>query len=92
MKQKKILIVGSGRWQLHLIKAAKAAGLYVINTNLYEDSVGFRFADVGLAVDIYDLEKHVAIGREYGIDAVVTDQIDIAVYQSGRLSNPLCFS
>ena len=89
MKQKKILIVGSGRWQLHLIKAAKAAGLYVINTNLYEDSVGFRFADVGLAVDIYDLEKHVAIGREYGIDAVVTDQIDIAVPTAAYVAEEL---
>jgi biotin carboxylase len=76
---KKILIVGSGPWQIHLIKTAKAQGLYVINTNLYEDSVGFRFADVGLAVDIYDKEKHLAIAKDYRVDGVVTDQIDIGV-------------
>ena len=89
MKTKKILIVGSGFWQIHLIKTAKAQGLYVINTNLYEDSVGFQFADVGLAVDIYDRKKHLEIGRAYAIDAVVTDQIDIAVPTAAYVAEEL---
>ena len=89
MKTKKILIIGSGPWQLHLIKTAKAHGLYVINTNLYEDSIGFQFADVGVAVDILDKSKHLAIAREYGIDAVVTDQIDIGVPTAAYVAEQL---
>ena len=92
MSGKRILIIGSGQWQLHLIKTAKALGLYTINTNLYPNSLGFQFADLGLALDIYDREGHLALAREYGVDAVPTDQIDIAVptaaYVAERLGLP----
>ncbi|MBV8856078.1 MAG: ATP-grasp domain-containing protein [Acidobacteria bacterium] len=89
MSGKRILVIGSGQWQLHLIRTAKAHGLYVINTNLYEDSLGFRFADLGLAVDIYDKEGHLALAREYGVEAVTTDQIDIAVPTAAYVAEQL---
>ncbi len=76
---RRIMIVGSGPWQLHLIRKAKARGLFVVNTNLYEDSEGFPYADVGVAVDIYDREGQLTVARKYEVDAVTTDQIDIAV-------------
>ena len=77
--KKRILIVGSGPWQLHLLRKARELGYAIVNTNLYEDSVGFALADVGIAVDIFDRDRHVEIAREYGVEGVTSDQIDIAV-------------
>ncbi len=77
--KRRLMIVGSGPWQLHLIRTARDLGYAVVNTNLYEDSIGFTLADVGVAVDIFDRDRHVQIAREYGVEGVTTDQIDIAV-------------
>ena len=77
--KKRILIVGSGPWQLHLLRKARDLGYATVNTNLYEDSPGFALADVGIAVDIFDRDRHVEIAREYGVQGVTSDQIDIAV-------------
>lgn len=73
------MIVGSGPWQIHLIKKAKAMGLFVINTNLHVNSEGFPYADVGIPIDIYDKEGHLEIAKRYDVHGVTTDQIDIAV-------------
>ena len=90
--KKRILIVGSGPWQLYLLRKARDLGYAIINTNLYKDSVGFALADVGIAVDIFDKERHVEIAREYGVHGVTSDQIDIAVptvaYVCERLGFP----
>ena len=75
----KIMIVGSGPWQIHLIKKAKAMGLFVINTNLHVNSEGFPYADVGIPIDIYDKDGHLEIAKRYDVHGVTTDQIDIAV-------------
>ena len=77
--KKRILIVGSGPWQLHLLRKARELGYAIVNTNLYKDSVGFPLADVGIAVDIFDKDRHVQIAREYEVHGVASDQIDIAV-------------
>jgi biotin carboxylase len=90
--KKRILIIGSGPWQLHLLRKARDLGYAIVNTNLYKDSVGFALSDVGIAVDIFDRERHVEIAREYGVQGVTSDQIDIAVptvaYVCERLGLP----
>jgi hypothetical protein len=35
---KKIMVIAGGEWQIPIIMKAKQMGLFVINTNLYEDS------------------------------------------------------
>ena len=77
--QKKILIIGGGEWQIPIIRKAKSMGYYVINTNLYENSPGFEFADQVAVVDVLDLEHNLKIAKKHQVDAVVTDQSDIAV-------------
>lgn len=77
--QKKILIIGSGPWQLDLIEKAKSKGYFVINTNLHSDSPGSFKADVFINIDIFDLEGHLKIAKENDVDGVVCNQIDIAV-------------
>lgn len=62
-----------------LIRTAKTMGLFVINSNLYPDSPGFRYADVGLVADVLDLETNLGFAREYKPDGIVTDQTDISV-------------
>lgn len=79
MSQKKIMIVAGGEWQVPLIQKAKEKGHYVINSNLYEDSIGFKYADVGVVADVMDLEKNLEVAKKYSPDAIITDQSDIAV-------------
>ncbi len=50
-----------------------------MNSNLYEDSIGFKYADFTGVMDVRDKEKNLALAKEYKIDAVLTDQSDIAV-------------
>ena len=92
LNKKRILIIGSGQWQLYLLRKARDLGYAIINTNLYKDSVGFALSDVGIAVDIFDKERHVEIAQEYGVHGVTSDQIDIAVptvaYVCERLGLP----
>ncbi|MBI3118113.1 MAG: ATP-grasp domain-containing protein [Candidatus Hydrogenedentes bacterium] len=75
----RVMIIAGGEWQVPLIRKAKAMGCYVINSNLYPDSPGFKFADVGLVANVLDKEKNLAFAREHQPDAVITDQSDIAV-------------
>ncbi|AZV47326.1 hypothetical protein C3L23_08585 [Nautilia sp. PV-1] len=54
-------------------------GFFVVNTNLYKNSPGFSYADIGIVADILDKEKNLEIAKKYNIDAVISDQTDIAV-------------
>ncbi len=89
---KKVMIVGGGQWQVPIIKKAKELGFYVINTNLYEESEGFKYADVGIVADVLDKKKNLKIAEEYEPNAIITDQSDIAVptvaYLCEQLSLP----
>lgn len=76
---KRLMIIAGGEWQVPIIRKAKEMGLYVINTNLYPNSPGFEFADVGLLADVLDRDKNLEYARQYSADAVLTDQSDIAV-------------
>jgi len=73
------MVIAGGEWQVPLIRTAKSMGLFVINSNLYPDSPGFRHADVGLVADVRDLEKNLGFAREYKPDGIVTEQTDLSV-------------
>lgn len=85
----KVMVIAGGDWQCPIVKVAKKMGHYVICTNLYEDSPAFKYADVGLVADVLDKEMNLRIAKEYKVDAVLTDQTDIAVptvaYVTGEL-------
>lgn len=76
---KRLLIIAGGEWQVPIIRKAKEMGMYVVNTNLYPNSPGFEFADIGLVANVLDKEKNLECAKEYHVDAVLTDQSDIAV-------------
>ena len=79
MRQKRLMVIAGGQRQVALIRQAKAMGLFVINSNLYPDSPGFRYADVGLVADVRDKQKNLEFARQYQPDGIVTDQTDLAV-------------
>ena len=76
---KTVMVIAGGTWQVHLIKKVKAMGYKVLNSNLYEDSPGFAFSDYTAVADVKDKEKNLEIAEKYKVNAVLTDQSDIAV-------------
>ena len=42
---KRVMVIAGGTWQVPLIKKVKSLGYEVVNSNLYEDSIGFKYAD-----------------------------------------------
>jgi carbamoyl-phosphate synthase large subunit len=86
---KRILVIAGGEWQVPIIRTAKALGYFVVNTNLYENSPGFVYADVGVVVDVYDVQKNIEVARLYNVDAIVSDQSDIAVGSVAKVSDAL---
>lgn len=72
-------MIAGGEWQTALVRKIKEMGHEVINSNLYEDSPAFAFADVCEVADVRDKQKNLEIARRYGVQAVLTDESDIAV-------------
>ena len=76
---KTIMVVAGGTWQVPLIKRIKKMGYRVVNTNLYPDSVGFQYADQNGVMNVLDKESNLNFAKENYVDAVLTEQSDIAV-------------
>jgi len=79
MRQNRLMVIAGGQWQVALIRKAKDMGLFVINSNLYPDSPGFRYADVELVADVRDRKQNLEFARQYQPDGIVTDQTDLSV-------------
>ena len=92
MSKNRLLVIAGGTWQVPIIKKAKALGFEVVNSNLYEDSIGFEYADYSEVSDVKNKEKNLEFAKKYQIDGVVTDQSDIAVptvaYVASQLGLP----
>lgn len=75
----RIMVVAGGRWQVDIVKKAKEMGHYVVCSNLYADSPAFGFADACEVADVKDKETNLRFAEKHNIDAVVSDQSDIAI-------------
>ena len=75
----RVLVIAGGEWQTPLVKKVKERGYQVIDSNLYQDSPAFAYADITEVADVLDMEKNLEIARKHRIDAVITDESDIAV-------------
>ena len=76
---KKILIVGAGEEQKIAIELAKRMGLFVIAVDGNPKAVGLRAADVGISVDIKDVDELVRVGRRYQVKGIFCHAVDIPV-------------
>lgn len=76
---KKIFVIGGGIFQVPLCRKIKEMGYELVNSNLYENSPSFEYADYCFVSDVLDKEYNLKIAKELDVDAVLTDQTDIAV-------------
>ncbi len=76
---KKVLVIGGGKWQVPIVKKVKELGFECICSNLYENSEAFSFADYSYVANVLDKETNLEIAIKHQVDAVITDQTDIAV-------------
>ena len=72
-------IVGGGRNQLAIVDAAKRLGCAVLVTDMYEDPPCRAKADLFAQVDTVDRAGTLEAAQRFDIDAVITDQTDVAV-------------
>lgn len=89
---KKILVIGGGKWQIPIIQKVKELGHYAICSNLYEDSIAFQYADESYVANVLDRDTNLQIAIKSKADAVITDQSDIAVNTVAFVSEQLGFN
>ncbi len=77
--KKNILVLPGTQWQVGLIKKIKEMGHNAFVINPAADSPAFFYADDHLQSDIFDKEKVIQYGKEHHIDAVMSDECDIAM-------------
>ena len=76
---KRVMIIAGGPWQVPLVQTARRLDHYVICTNLHADSPAFEFSQTYEVGDVLDRERQLEFARKHKVDAVITDQSDIAV-------------
>lgn len=92
MKTPLIMVIAGSRWQIPILKKIREMGYSSLVVNLYPDSPAFPYADYSEVVDILDKESCLSIARKYSIDAVLSEECDIAMptvaYIADALSLP----
>ena len=73
------MIIGAGAGQVPLINLCKQEGLYTYVVSPFGPYPGIELADTHINEDIYHVDALVEIGRELGVDYVISDQSDYAV-------------
>lgn len=76
---KTILVLPGTFWQVQLVQKIKEMGHKALVVNPAPDSPCFQYADGHLQSDIFAKDKVIAYGKENHIDAVMSDECDIAM-------------
>lgn len=76
---KRVMVIAGGNWQVDLCKKLKDMGYWVLCSNLYKDSPAFKYADASEVADIKDKDKNLEFAIKHKIDAVLSDQSDLAI-------------
>lgn len=79
MNDKTVLVLPGTFWQVQLVQKIKEMGYKALVVNPAADSPCFEYADGHLQSDIFDKENVIAYGKENHIDAVMSDECDIAM-------------
>lgn len=88
-KKKTIMILGAGRGQVGLYKAARELGHRSVAVSIPGDYPGFAFADEIEYTDITDEEAVLEAARRHNADAIVTACVDITVPALGYACDSL---
>ena len=84
-RQKTILILGAGVYQVPLIKRARERGLRTIVASIPGNYPGFELADRSCFINTTDRRAVLEIAREEKIDAIATTGTDVAVISIGHV-------
>lgn len=82
---KKILLFPGTQWQVPLIEKIQEMGHQALVVNPDPEAPGMKKADMTLVSDIFDKDKVVAYGKVQHIDAVMSDECDIAMNMVAEL-------
>jgi biotin carboxylase len=86
---KKILVMPGTYWVKALCKRIKELGYSVLLVDPHPDCPCREYADEYLQSDIFDWDKVLAFARENKIDAVMSDECDIAMPMVSKLGEEL---
>lgn len=76
---KNILVLPGTQWQVPLIKKIQEMGHRALVVNPDPNAPGMKEADDTLVSDIFDKERVIKYGHDQKIDAVMSDECDIAM-------------
>lgn len=82
---KKILVFPGTQWQVPLIDKIQEMGHQALVVNPDPNAPGMKKADLCLISDIFDKQRVVEFGRAQKIDAVMSDECDIAMNMVAEL-------
>lgn len=82
---KKILVFPGTQWQVPLIEKIQEMGHRALVVNPDPNAPGMKKADLCLISDIFDKERVVEFGRDQKVDAVMSDECDIAMNMLAEL-------
>jgi biotin carboxylase len=77
--KRRLLVLTAGVWQVPVICAAKAMGLYVVATDQNPSAPALAQADEVEIVDTRDREAVLGIAERHRVDGVIAEQTDVAV-------------
>lgn len=80
---KNILILGAGRGQVGLIKAAKKLGYNSVVVSIDGNYPGFKYADEIVYANIKDAETITKIAKDYEVCGIITAGMDMALQSLG---------
>lgn len=86
---KLIMVLAGSAWQIPIVKKIKSMGFKTLVVNLYIDSPAFEYSDYHEVADILDKETCLDIARKYNIDAILSEQSDIAMNTVAYIANIL---
>ena len=81
--KEKIMILGAGRGQVDLIRAAKKLGYTTVVTSIEGKYPGFELADEICYADISDPEEIAEAARRYNVQGIVTACLDTGIAALG---------
>lgn len=78
MRREKVMVLAGSSWQIPLIKKIKEKGYEVLDINPYENSPAFEYADEYRLLDILDRDACLKCAEDEQVDAIMSEQCDIA--------------
>lgn len=82
---KKILVFPGTQWQVPLIEKIQEMGHQALVVNPDPNAPGMKKADLCLISDIFDKDRVVEFGRDQKVDAIMSDECDIAMNMLAEL-------